>query len=359
MQRLIEPRHPFTEIRRCAYLLVLVAATGVGCRSNLYKASRLPPELAAPTLESTRAVNLTQLARPRANREQIFVGDLLEVTISTGVERLAPNRWNLRVAEDGTVNVPLIGPVQVAGMVLPQAEFMIYDACVTRGFYRSPQVSVLVTDRRAVRVSVMGEVEKPGEYELPMAQADLLAALLAAGGLRTETAGEVIEVTHPANPQVMQQASYTNSPPPGNRHVTINLRDVTEGRGGDFHLENGSVVMVKKKPPRKFSVTGLVNRPGQYEGLNDQDIRLLDAIAIAGGRRLELADKVRIFRTVDGSDRPIVIEASVREAKGGGPANIRIAPGDVVSVEETPFTFTIETIRGVLGVGLSAPVPGL
>jgi polysaccharide biosynthesis/export protein len=347
--------------RGVAPLFLFACCLAAGCQSNIYKASRLPPELAAPPWESSRAVDLSQLARPRVSNEQVFVGDTLEVAISTGLERQVPNRWLLRVADDGSVMVPLVGPVRVDGMVLPHAEMAIRDVSIARGIYVQPQVSVRLVDRRSVRVSVVGEVENPGDYELPLAQADLLAAISMAGGLKSETAGELIEITHPPTPHQVQQASYAGDSrqPSGNRTVRVNLHEVSAGRGGDFHLENGSVVMVAKQPPRTFSVIGLVRRPGQYEGLNDQDIRLLDALAIAGGRNLELADKVRIFRTVDGSDQPVVIQASVRDAKGGGPANIRLAPGDVVSVEETPLTFTLETIRSVLGFGITAPLPGI
>ncbi len=325
----------------------------------MYRASRLPPELEAPPLDSARAINLSQLARPRANTEQIFVGDTLEVAIATGLERQGPNKWLLRVADDGTINVPLVGPVRVEGLVLPHAEHVVREASVARGIYRNPQVAIHLVDRRSIRVSVVGEVVKPGDYDLPITQADLLAAISMAGGLKSGTAGEVIEITHPANPHAVHQASYPGGPPSpvGSRNVTVNLRDVTEGRGGDFHLENGSVVMVGKKPPRTFSVIGLVKKPGQYEGLNDQDIRLLDAIAMAGGRTMEIADKVHIYRTIDGSDQPVVIEASIREAKGGGPANIRLAPGDVVSVEETPLTFTVGSLMNFVRFGFSAGVP--
>src|SRR5690554_6382517 len=99
-------------------VLVLGRASCLGCLNAVYRASRLPPELEAPPLDSARAINLSQLARPRANTEQIFVGDTLAVAIATGLERQGPNKWLLRVADDGTINVPLVGPVRVEGLVL-------------------------------------------------------------------------------------------------------------------------------------------------------------------------------------------------------------------------------------------------
>jgi polysaccharide export outer membrane protein len=338
---------------------VLLVGACLGCQSGIYKASSLPEQLQAPPLASARQMDLTLLAQARPNLEQIFAGDVLDVSISTGLERAAPNRWMLRVAEDGTVAVPLVGPVQVAGMALPQAELAIREASVGRGLYRNPQVAVHVEERRSIRVSVAGEVTRPGDYDLPVAHADLLAAISAAGGLKSASAGEIIEISHPVGAFPVHQTGYRDGPPgaPSQRRVTVNLQDVANGSRSDFHLENGSVVMVSKKPPRTFSVIGLVRKPGQYEGLNDQDIHLLDAIAMAGGRTIEIADKVRIYRTIEGQEKPVIIDASVRSAKVGGPGNLRLAPGDVVSVEETPVTFVVGALTSFTRVSLGAAVP--
>jgi hypothetical protein len=42
------------------------------------------------------------------------------------------------------------------------------------------------------------------------------------------------------------------------------------------------------------------------------------------------------------------------EAKRNRDANIVLAPDDVVSIEETPLTFTIGTIGALLGIGVNA-----
>jgi polysaccharide export outer membrane protein len=90
----------------------------------------------------------------------------------------------------------------------------------------------------------------------------------------------------------------------------------------------------------------------------DQEMYLLDAIAKANGRTLEIADKVRVIRNVPNKAEPVVVEASIREAKRDAAANIRLAPGDVVSVEETPTTLVVGTIRDFVRFGFSAAVPG-
>jgi polysaccharide export outer membrane protein len=345
-----------------ACLAFLAGACCLGCQSGVYSASSLPTRFDAPPLAAAREMNLTRLVQARPNDEQIFTGDVLEIAISTGLERINANRWMLRVAEDGAVVVPLVGPVQVAGLLLPQAESAVGEMSVARGIYRSPLVTIRVAERRSVRVSVAGEVLRPGDYSLPVAQADLLAAISAAGGVKNATAGEIIEISHPAPSYPVQQAAYAGAlPPPGDRNIRVNLQDLTAATGGDFHLENGSVVMVTKRAPRSFSVMGLVRKPGNFDKLNDEDLRLLDAIAMAGGRTLEIADKVRIYRQIEGQETPIVIDASIGDAKAGGPDNLRLAPGDIVSVEETPLTLAFSAFRSFarLTVGATARLPGL
>jgi polysaccharide export outer membrane protein len=116
--------------------------------------------------------------------------------------------------------------------------------------------------------------------------------------------------------------------------------------------------MVKKKAERSIYVMGLVRKPDEFEMPLDRDMRLLDALAMAGGRTMEVADKVHIIRNLPEQDQPIVVQASVNEAKRDAAANIRLAAGDVVSVEETPLTFTIDTLRSFIRFGFSSTVPG-
>ena len=104
---------------------------------------------------------------------------------------------------------------------------------------------------------------------------------------------------------------------------------------------------------RTVQVLGLVKRPDRFEYPDDPELRLLDALDLAGGRTMEIADSVKIIRQVPGEPRPIVILASVRYAKQGGEDNLALIPGDVVSVEETPLTFTVDTVRSLLRFGVT------
>jgi polysaccharide export outer membrane protein len=121
------------------------------------------------------------------------------------------------------------------------------------------------------------------------------------------------------------------------------------------YLEDGAMVMVRNRPPQFIHVIGLVKRPNQFPLPSGRDLRVLDAIGLAGGRTMSIADKVYVIRNLSELPEPVVIKVSVRDAKKpDSRANIALAAGDVVSVEETPSTFVLDTMRRFVNVGVSA-----
>jgi polysaccharide export outer membrane protein len=255
--------------------------------------------------------------------------------------------------------VPLVGSVRIAGLPLTDVEQVIRRQSISRQVYRDPLVSVLLKDRKTIQVSVIGAVEKPGTYSLAAVNSDLLSALTAAGGL-SEDASTIVEIRGVADAQstlvsyggARQTVAQTKS-------VRVDLVPDEQGLGPDYRIDDGSIVMVRERTPATIQVIGLVRKPDQFEIPVGREVRLLDAIAMAGGRTLQIADRVHVIRNLEDIENPIVIEASMREAKRGGAANLLLAAGDVVSVEETPVTFTVGTIQSFVRFGFTAAVPGI
>jgi polysaccharide export outer membrane protein len=331
----------------------------------MYRAASLPPDLLAPSQNSLRAVDLSQIASSSSNSELLHSGDVVEVTIATGLEKEEPISWKLRVADEGTLNVPLVGPVLVGGLQLTSAEQVIHDESIGRGKFVNPNVSVILVTPRTNRVTVVGAVLKPGAYDLPAGNSNLLAAIVAAEGL-TEESSTIVEVRHPMSAEfvhnselgIMQPASFTGGgPAEGPRNHTVDLAAGVDNPG-DVYVEDGTTVMVRPRAKQYIFVNGLVRKPDRYELTEGQDLRLLDALALAGGRTLELADKVHVIRQLDETSKPVVIQASVNEAKMDGAANIRLAPGDLVTVDETPLTFVVGTVREFVRFGFTSAIPG-
>jgi len=113
--------------------------------------------------------------------------------------------------------------------------------------------------------------------------------------------------------------------------------------------------MVLPQEKRFIHVTGLVHKADQFELPRDQDVRLLDAVAMAGGVSSPVADKAFVIRRLPDMPEPAMIQVSLRKAKRDGNENLRLAPGDLVSVETTVATAVVDTatnlFRMTLGVG--------
>lgn len=144
----------------------------------------------------------------------IYSGDVLQVDVVTGTGNRDETSWRLRVDENGAIPLPQVGPIRVAGLELVAAERLIGDVYRQREIYLHPSVSLTVDARRTKRVTVEGAVKKPGNYDLPAANADITDALLAAGGLTAE-ADVIVEVRHTrgfgiANPSSPNHAAYVD-----------------------------------------------------------------------------------------------------------------------------------------------------
>ena len=183
--------------RRLAW--IIAAATAVistGCQRGMYNASSLPAELVASPAIDVRALDLSRLASASSNSQLIGPGDTLNMTVVTGAEERQPDGWPLRVNEDGTVQVPLVGSVQLAGLDLQSAQNVVRQTSINRGIYKNPSVSIGVEQRQTNRVTVLGAVAEPGTYDLDSATSNLLAAISSAGGLG-EDSSQIIEIRQP------------------------------------------------------------------------------------------------------------------------------------------------------------------
>jgi len=138
--------------------------------------------------------------------------------------------------------------------------------------------------------------------------------------------------------------------------IRVNLvRATAEGDPGS-RLHDGDMVFVGKRAPTPVYVMGLVRKPGEYAMPLNQDLYVLDALALAGGLVTNVAAKGIVFRRLPDREEPEVIRVSIAEAKSSGSANLRLAPGDIVSVEHTPQTVVVESIKTMLRFGFSATV---
>jgi polysaccharide biosynthesis/export protein len=120
---------------------------------------------------------MTGAVAPISSDYVIGPGDVLQITVwkNDTLSRSLP------VRPDGKISMPLLHDVQAAGLTAMQLRDKIATALAE--FMPNPEVAVSVTDVRSMRVSILGEVAKPGVLEL-RGQTTILEALAMAGGFK-------------------------------------------------------------------------------------------------------------------------------------------------------------------------------
>jgi polysaccharide export outer membrane protein len=342
----------------------------------MYRAASLPKDYSAPPTVNVEAIDLAGLAGPSERFDAIQPGDVLDVTMVADFAKLTTTTTPVRVADDGTASIPWIGPIRVAGMTAEEAERLIAAESKARGIFRTPCVTVTMKEQRKNKVLVVGAVKKPGAYDLPRGSSSLLAALVAAEGLAKE-AGVEVEIRRGAvrsGPGAMpgaaprlaldrdvggQTVSYQEPDAafPGLLATrTVNLAEAARNPRASYSLEDGDVVHVAKRTLKPIYVQGLVRKPGEFEYPVNQELRLLDALALAGGISNPVADQVLVIRQLSERPAPVNIACSVQEAKAGRD-NLRLAPGDTVMVEQNAATALVDVVQTFFRIGFSASLP--
>jgi polysaccharide biosynthesis/export protein len=166
------------------------------------------------------------------------------------------------VDREGRVVLPDYGAVQVAGKSMGDAQRMVQS--VLRTQYRDVRVDLSLARVRTVRVYVVGDVERPGPYDVSSLSTPLNAVYEAGG----PTSGGSLRIfKHYRGDQLVEEVDVYN----------LLLHGVPAGM---HRLESGDTVLV---PPLGAQVTleGMVRRPAIYE-LN-QEKTLAEALQTAGG----------------------------------------------------------------------------
>lgn len=133
-----------------------------------------------------------------------------------------------QLSADGTISMPLIGSVRLVGLTTDQAA-----AAITRkladGYLVKPEVSVSIEARIRRTVTILGQAQRPGVFEIPPhRQLTLVEAIGMAGG-----------VTRIANAKKISLKRVA-----GDKVEIINLSDITTGKGSDIPLRDGDVIQI-------------------------------------------------------------------------------------------------------------------
>ena len=235
------------------------------------------------------------------------IGDILEIQLvgqSNYIE-------DFPVKRDGSINLPDIGKINIAGLSISQASKLIKSKI--NSAFIGTEAYISLSNIRDVNILVSGNAQNPGIYTLS-GNSNILHALSVSGGINKY--GSLREINLIRDNEVIE---------------SLDLYDLLINGEYDLkkRLRSGDVIFVE---PRKNVVTinGAVKRPAKYEALNEQN--LFSIISYANGLK-RTADRENIFleRILDGSLKTIPIRNEIQFE------TIKAIDGDSIYIREYPY----------------------
>jgi polysaccharide export outer membrane protein len=232
-----------------------------------------------------------------------------------------------RISKAGSIMFPLLGPIQLTGKTVAQAQEEIRQK-LDKDYIIHPDVTLSVLEYSEIRVSVLGEVQKPGIVDIPPEGGlDLLGAIAATGGYTPDADSAHVTVRRQVD----------------GREVVLSV-DATElarnSASAPFMMKADDAVTVPYVK-KWVTVLGEVQKPGKIVLPTEGDLDLLGAIALASGYTPD-ADptKVEVRRTLNGQDVVIPVNATELARDSKVKAFI-LQPGDSITVHYAQTWITV------------------
>lgn len=257
-------------------------------------------------------------------------GDQLQITVLGTIDDL---NTQVVVSQNGTIFTQWTGEVKVAGLTFEEAQIEITKK-LSR-YFKNFEVIVGFPPTKP-RFSIIGEVQKPGMYDL-VPNLTLLEAISLAGGPTERASGEV-RITK------------------NNKDVSIIHLDEILQKGkieNNIIISPSDIIYLSDFTPNKVTIVGQVVKPGDYEIPRSKNIA--DLIIQAGGLLIPTPPAVAVGTHYQ---RPGVYQAIIRK-KDKGTISLYIDgstlstlnpkdkeeelldPGDVIYIREVKYSVIV------------------
>ena len=319
-----------------------------------------------------RLQEVLQLSGGSANSSthdyRIGAEDLLEISVFEAPEL----DRTVRVAANGQISLPLLGSSQVAGLTSRELEVVLQEL-LRRNYMKDPHVSVFVKDMQSHPVSVFGAVKKPGVFQVRGSKR-LIEVLSMTEGL-SDDAGDTVVVMRQAQPAgtTNQMVGGGSASPPALREkadngaatrtmaggsvsgetLNINLKELLNSSDsrGNVLIYPGDVIKVT--PAGVVYVVGEVKKPGGFVLKTNENISVIQALALAEGlTRTSARSHVRIIRTDGATGARTETPINLDKILAGKLPDPILLPKDILFVpNSTGRSVLYRGAEAALGVG--------
>ena len=236
-------------------------------------------------------------------KETLGAGDGVRVTVFQNPDLTTEGR----LSESGSVVMPLIGEVSLAGLTPAQAGHRVAEKLKGGHYILNPQVTVALLQVRSRQVSVLGQVNHPGKYALEDRATQLTDILALAGGV-APGGSDAVTITHAS----------------GGASSNVDVAAMMRTGGKNVEIQNGDTIFVGRAPT--FYIHGEVQRAGIYR--LEPHMTVMQALAAGGGITLRGTQRgMKIHRRNDQGNLQ-TLNAKLTDA---------VQADDVIFVKESLF----------------------
>jgi polysaccharide export outer membrane protein len=264
-------------------------------------------------------------AKADSHALKISAGDLLEISVFDAPELTQ----QVRVGSDGTAGLALLGNVPIAGLTGQQASDKIATELRDRSLLLHPQVSVLIKEFSSQGVSVIGEVQHAGVYQI-LGPRTLLDVLSMAGGL-TNVADSRVTIKHRDKAE---------------ESVSVKLRndDPKSSLASNVAIYPGDLVLVPRAGV--VYVLGDVTHPGGFVMQDNGKITALQVLAQAGGPSPTAALNRAVWLRKSG-DSFVRSELPLEKISRGQQNDVELQANDVVFVPNSRWKNALKNTQSI------------
>jgi polysaccharide biosynthesis/export protein len=306
-----------------------------------------PSDAVETTGDWNRRIEQLNAATPDAesassSEYRIGANDVLEVNVFGAPEL----NEKVRVSAAGDISMPLTGAVRASGLSAQELESALERKL--QAYLNEPHVGVFVASVESHPVSVLGEVNKPGVFQV-RGPKTLLEMLSMAQGL-ADDAGNTVRVMRGAGLDEGEAPPSAPGPQPddalrsessGNYAVTpdhqktieIDLKLLLDSGDARYNVPIYPGDIIKVAKAGIVYVVGGVKRPGGFAMRSNEEMSLLKAIALAEGVNDTAAkSRTRIIHTDEISGRRSETPVDLGKILAGKAPDLPLKPADIVFV---------------------------
>ena len=289
----------------------------------------LPAE-ALPLSEPIDTVELDQLLKTQPPEARFHTDD----TISVSVFGMGPfGGGQLRVEDDGTVRLPFIGKVQVAGLTISELERSLASKLKDAGIVQDPQVTVVAVTQPWNIVTISGNVQKPGVFPA-WGRLTLIDFITMAGGLETNLLG----ANFPTNSESSTIVTLIRPSLGRLVHIPLGSNPLTSPYAR-IPLMAGDVVRVGRAGV--VYAVGAFKSQGSFPLKATSPTTAVQLMAMAGGIGYEgIRKEAHIIRT-SGKEQ-VVLDLNIDDILKGKVADVTLEPNDVLFVPTSKMKAAIK-----------------